>query len=388
MIQSQSPETKSIENGEIIRAHLFSPLQPASFFRQAPGASSTVNGVKFSVGLDVPDDTDVLLVVGRGSFSIPTKLPRERTVFCEVEPDAVNPRNSRFLNQFGLVVTSSEKDLETEKWQESNFSGWFVGVEFSDQGIKYTKDYDWFADLTPKNRVDKVSIVTSNKNHKKRPYYEMRLKFIQQLQEIIPDHLELYGRGFRSVVDKAEVLLPYKYHLALENCTGRFIWTEKIADPFLCWSYPFYFGCTNLENDLPPDSFSYIDLEDPRDSAEKMVQAIQNKQWEKSLESIKEARKLILNELNIIFRFSELSKDIMKRPVAEWPKKERLIRSDRSLRPDGFGKGTKFDWLLRSSLIMLDPKIELRLSGLHYWYMNQRDKRRKKKLKMTEMQRS
>ena len=378
MNTSDTLATKTNENTELIRAHIFSPNDPESFYRQAPDSNPTVDGVQFTVGLEIPDIIDVLFVVGRGSFSIPTKLPRERTVFCEVEPDAVNPRNSRFLNQFGIVVTSSEQHLTTEKWQQCNFSGWFVGMEFSEQGIKYIKGYDWFNELTPSKKEDKISIVTSNKNRKKRPYYGKRLKFIKELQELIPDHLELYGRGFRSVGEKAQALLPYKYHLALENCSGKFTWTEKISDPLLCWSYPFYFGCTNMEEDLPAGSFSYVDLQDPRGSAEKMVHAIQNQLWEQSLASIKEARGLILNKYNIMFRFSELAKIVMTKTVIGWPKKQRLIRSDRSLRPDGFGKGTIFDWLLRSSLLMIDPKIELRLSGLHYWYLNERHKWRKK----------
>ncbi len=381
---SQTPVSKSDENNHLIKAHLFSPSQPESFFCHSPGSNPTLNGVIFSVGLEIPEYIDVLIVVGRGSFSIPTNLPSERTVFCETEPDEVNPRNTRFLNQFGIVVTSSEHVLKTEKWQQNNFNGWFVGKDFSAHGIQYEKNHDWFANLKPSNKMDKISIVTSNKNRKKRPYYAKRLQFIKELQNLIPEHLELYGRGFRSVGDKIEALLPYKYHLALENCTGRFSWTEKVADPFLCWSYPFYFGCTNLEVDIPPDSFEYVDLQDSKGSAEKMVNAIQNQLWEKSLPAIEEARNLMLKEFNIMFRFSEVAKIVMDRPVFEWPKKPRLIRSDRSLRPDGIGKGTVFDWWLRSSLIMIDPKIELKLSGLYYWYMYKRNKRRKRRVLMNE----
>ncbi len=386
MTPSNTKKVKSVDNGNLIKAHLFSHLQPESFYRQVPGAGSTLGGVQFTVGLEVPDNIDVLLVVGRGSFSIPTYLPRERTVFCEVEPDAVNPRNSRFLNQFGIVITSSDQELKTEKRQESNFSSWFAGVEFSDQGISYIKDHDWFDELTPQTKEDKISIVTSNKNRKKRPYYEKRLNFIKSLQELIPDHLVIYGRGVRSVGDKADILLPYKYHLALENCSGRYTWTEKVADPFLCWAYPFYVGCTNLEDDFPPDSFSYVNLLDPIGSSEKMVNAIQNQLWERSLKSIELARNLILKEYNIMFRFAEIAKKVMNYPISDGTKKRRIIRSDRSLRPDGFGKGTVFDWLFRSTLIMFDPKIELRLSSLHYWYMNKRHVRRKKNLVKAEMQ--
>ena len=390
MPTSKFSKLQSAESNEIYRAHLFSPLQPEVYFRQSPGSSSIIEGVRFTVGLDVPDDIDVLIVVGRGSFSIPTNLPRERIIFCEVEPDEKNPRNSRFLNQFGIVITSSCQKLTTEKWHQCNFNEWFVGIDFSNEKNNKTKNYNWFLNLDPYEYKlnDKISVVTSNRNKKNRPYYEKRLKFIRELQNLIPDHLEIYGRGFRSIGDKADAILPNKYHLALENCSGKFTWTEKIADPILCWAYTFYFGCTNLEDDIPKDSFSYIDLADPRTSAEMMVQCLQNKQWEKSLTSLKKSRELILHKYNIMFRFTNLVNVAMKKPIAEWPKRKRLIRSDRSLRPDGYGKGTVFDWLLRSSLILIYPTIELKLSGCHYWYLGKRVEWNAKKIAKAEKQMS
>ena len=193
---SQRLGTQSVENSQSIKAHIFSTIQPEAFFRQSPGSNPTLNGVTFSVGLEVPEDSDVLFVAGRGSFSIPTILPRERTVFCEVEADAVNPRNTRFLNQFGIVVTSSEVELKTEKWQQNNFNGWFVGVDFSSQGIKYEKNHDWFANLKPSNNIDKISIVTSKKKPKKEAVLWKTITIYRGVNEFNSRSLGIIWEGF------------------------------------------------------------------------------------------------------------------------------------------------------------------------------------------------
>ncbi|MDE0471030.1 MAG: hypothetical protein OXH57_03745 [Ekhidna sp.] len=71
----QTPETKSNESNHLIKAHLFSPLQPESFFRQSPGSTSTLKGVTYTAGLEVPEDIDVSFVVKRFIFCFGFNLP-------------------------------------------------------------------------------------------------------------------------------------------------------------------------------------------------------------------------------------------------------------------------------------------------------------------------
>ena len=41
--------------------------------------------------------------------------------------------------------------------------------------------------------------------------------------------LDVFGRGIRSIPDKAAGILPYRYHIALENSQFYDYWTEKLA---------------------------------------------------------------------------------------------------------------------------------------------------------------
>ncbi|NNK78735.1 MAG: hypothetical protein HKP40_08495, partial [Litoreibacter sp.] len=63
---------------DLIRAHVFSNIFPFLFFKQNSGNAHILDGVELSIGLDVPEDIDVLIVYTRASYSIPVDLPRQR----------------------------------------------------------------------------------------------------------------------------------------------------------------------------------------------------------------------------------------------------------------------------------------------------------------------
>ena len=254
-------------NSRPLRTHIFSDIPSGIFHKQFPGTLPELQGISFSFGLDIPPSgIDVLIVYNRASYSIRTHLPRSRTVFVAAEPDVIHPYKRRYLNQFGLVVSASEKKLETEQLRTVACWYWIAGIDYSNSsGSGKPKGYDYFTALAPGEKRDKISIVSSTKVFTE--FHRKRVRFIEEIQRLIPEHLELYGRGYRSIGDKSDALLPCKYHLAIENGTGLDIWTEKLADPLLCWAHPFYAGCTNVEDYLPKGSFSYIDLDRPEHAA-------------------------------------------------------------------------------------------------------------------------
>ena len=345
-----------------IKAHIFSTHPEMWFAKQFPGFRMTWDGVTFTHGLDVPADADVLIVHIRASYSIPTRLPRERTVFIAGEPDVIHPYSGRFLNQFGLVITPSAKVIETRKWQTNYCWMWFAGVPFGD-GSAEVKGYDHWAAMAGK--LDKISVVTSDKFST--DYHRRRLQFLEALRQLIPDRLEIFGRGVRSVSDKADALLPYKYHLALENGGGPDTWTEKLSDPLLCWCFPFYAGCTNPERYIPEGSLRMVDLDDPEGAARAMVADIESGRWQAALDDIAEARQRVLHEWNLAALMARAARAAHAMPV-EKPVgpdgKGHLIRSERSLWPEPGTRGSIPQWALRSFLLKIDPKIEMRMHGL------------------------
>lgn len=58
---------------------------------------------------------NVLICFNRASYTIKTHFPKDRTIFIAAEPDVIHPYSRRFLEQYGLVLTTSKKALSTEK---------------------------------------------------------------------------------------------------------------------------------------------------------------------------------------------------------------------------------------------------------------------------------
>jgi hypothetical protein len=126
-----------------------------------------------------------------------------------------------------------------------------------------------------------------------------RARFMRWLVEHMPE-LDTFGRDTpRKLDDKAECLRDYRYHIAIENFVGEHHWTEKLADPFLGLTLPFYYGCPNAEDYFPNDSFIRIDIHDPAGALDIIRAAIANNEYEKRLPALIEAKRRVMFEYNL-----------------------------------------------------------------------------------------
>ncbi|WP_127749801.1 glycosyltransferase family 10 domain-containing protein [Parasedimentitalea marina] len=366
-----------------IKTHVFTDVPERMFLKQSPGQTPVVGDVTLTFGLDIPDDIDVLIVFNRASYSLETTLPKGRTVFVAAEPDVIHPYSRRFLDQFGIVLTTTPKPLGTEKWHRSTCWYWFAGINFSNsEDAPPMRDHDWFSALEVPKKSNKISIVTSTKVHT--DYHRKRMRFVETLIEKIPDHLEIYGRGFQSIDDKADAMLPCRYHLAIENGDGPHSWTEKLVDPWLCWAFPFYAGCDNVEDYFPRQSFEYLDLAQPEQEADRMIRDIQNGRWQNAMPAITEARQRVLEQHNLIALIGELATAAAQIPLPAQPQKRRHIWSERSLLPEKGCRGSLPEWAFRNTIMMFDPKAELKTVALRRWLEKRRTDRRAQKLAQLE----
>lgn len=348
----------------MIHAHVFTTVEPQLLLKQAPGMVDELDGVRFTFGIDVPDGCDVLIVHTRASFSIPTTLPRQRTVFIAGEPDVIHPYNGRFLDQYGAVLTTSAKPLSTHKLRENYCAPWFAGIDFRTfPSAVDIKGIDWFRQLTVPEKQNRISVITSGKTGTE--FHRKRLRFIALLREQMSDLVDFYGFGGNAVPDKKDALLPYRYHIALENGTGDFTWTEKLSDPLLCWTFPFHAGCENIADDLPAAAFAKIDLDDPQGSVARIRKAVEDETWSKAQPAIAEARELIMTRFNLMYLFVRLAKEAVT-AVPQMPanRPRRVIYSERSYRPGSGERGSLAEAMLRSAALAIDPRIELRIAHL------------------------
>jgi len=144
------------------------------------------------------------------------------------------------------------------------------------------------------------------------PGHVKRHAFLQFIKNNASVDIDLFGRAVRVIEDKWDGLAPYKYSLAIENSQSPDYWTEKLADCFLSWTIPFYFGCPNLGKYFPEKSFIRIDIDKPQIALDRIKSAIKNNEWEKRLAALKAARDQVLNQYQL---FPHLAKRIQSHHI-------------------------------------------------------------------------
>ena len=131
------------------------------------------------------------------------------------------------------------------------------------------------------------------------PGHKRRNTLRRYLLEQAPDLVDHFGRGVRWVPRKWDALASYRFSLAIENSVGPHLWTEKVADCFLAWTVPLYYGCTNLEQYFPEDSFLRVDADDPAVVCATLGKLRESKEWERRLPALEVARRRVLGAYQI-----------------------------------------------------------------------------------------
>ncbi len=218
----------------------------------------------------------------------------ENTILVTMEPSNIKIYGQAFVEQFGYVLTSQESSAL--KHPHRVFSQpalrWFFG-----RGKKniITLNQLQNADSYPKPKT--IASVCSTKQQKHTLHYK-RYHFIQHIKREIPE-MDLFGHGVKEMDDKAEALADYQYHIAIENHYAIHHWTEKLSDPYLAYCLPIYYGCPNINDYFPEDSYIAVDINDPVAACEIIKNAIKNNEYKKRLPAIRKARELVLNQYNL-----------------------------------------------------------------------------------------
>lgn len=235
----------------------------------------------------------------------------EHSLLVTTEPPTITRYGRAFSEQFEHVLTSQDKKSLPHSNRHYSHTGnlWFNGHSFDEiQKINF------------KNKTKYISTVCSSKQQK-HTLHKARFEFTQSLKKQLPN-LEIFGHGVHAIQHKYEALDPYRFHLAIENHIAPHHWTEKLSDPFLSGALPIYYGCTNISDYFPPDSYLAIDIKHPDEALQKIQELISApREYNKRLDALKEAQQLVLNEYNLIAMLDRIISEnyVSKRKTSQRP---------------------------------------------------------------------
>lgn len=281
----------------MIKIKLSTSFPEWPLLRQTSGSKGVWGNYEFYVNSDI-DECDYWVVYDGLSKPEKTRCQRKNIILITGEPPCIKRYNPYFLKQFDTIITS-HKNLDHLKVVNSQQGlPWHVGRRVKgNTNISFSKDYDTLKAITNFEKTAVISVISSDKvitvGHKKRH------DFVRKLKQHFGIKLDVFGRGIRDIEDKWDAIANYKYHIVLENSSNPDYWTEKLADAFLGGAYPFYYGCPNLSDYFPQNSYTTIDIDDFEDSVSIIEASIQDQKYEKSIENITKARNLILDKYNL-----------------------------------------------------------------------------------------
>ncbi len=286
------------------RIALFNMFPEWPLARQTPGGALRWGDAEFAIN---PADGrfDGCVVFDGLSDEASVECPPDSTFFIAGEPPPIKLYHPAFLAQFAAVVTCHSDTPHPRRLFTQQGYPWHIGVSRSGSHLAATLVFEDLArsDLPEKTKL--ISVIVSDKAVIAGHTY--RRAFVARLREHFGARLDIFGRGIRDLPDKADGIVPYRYHVALENSQFPDYWTEKLADAFLGGAHPFYWGCPNLDRYFPASSFTPINIYDPAAAIATIEAAIAEDRFAATRGDAVTARDLVLNKYNLFALASELA---------------------------------------------------------------------------------
>lgn len=294
--------------------------QPWPYFRQTPGGKGVVGEVQFTLDAAAACGADYLVVYDEPDGTLVTDVPKNRRILFVTEPPGIRSYHSSYLRQFGTVVTPYLlRGFGFRQVIRHTALPWHFGIDFNaSEPCATALDWDTLSSMPWPEKSRPISVITSTKAIL--PRHRERLAFIERLRREFGDAIDIFGRGFREIGDKADAILPYRFHIVLENNSIDHFWTEKLADAYLGFSMPLAVGSSNLGRYFPQGSFLELDINDMDEAVRKMRAAIDSNIDIGARAEILEGRRRVLEEHNLFFAIPALIRELglssSRRPAA------------------------------------------------------------------------
>ena len=300
-------------------------------FRQTPGGLGIWKGDEFFHGDHSRQDCDIWTVLEDLGEPQTSFVRSGRAILVTLEPPLTRKYEPGYLAQFDLVVSCHRHLGHPNVRNEYQGQPWHIGMHKGADAIdrtnfRATLGYDDFLAMRPPRKTSDLSVICSAST--RLPGHRARLEFVDKLRARLGDRIDAFGRGMHPVADKAAAILPYRYHVALENTRMPDYWTEKLADAFLGWSFPIYWGCENVGDYFPRDSLIEIDISKPNEAIDLIETVMSEELGPERSAALAAARSLVLDRYNT---FDDIRRACLSLPPAA--ERSIVLRPQRDFRP-------------------------------------------------------
>ncbi|OHA26508.1 MAG: hypothetical protein A3C06_02940 [Candidatus Taylorbacteria bacterium RIFCSPHIGHO2_02_FULL_46_13] len=284
-----------------IRVKFSSQYPDIPYLRQTPGSKGVWGNCEF-----ITDESETAFDwwFVWNNLEKPTRAygPKNRTVLMtgEGNPD-IKKYARKFIEQFGYII-SAHPEIHHPHLIRRQVAPWMVGHFGTGSGVdpkdfkRYFTTYNTYKTMRVPEKTKLLAVVNASKN--RAPGQRKRHAFISALKEHFKDTMDVFGNGINRISDKMDGIAPYQYYVMIENAYVPG-YVTGIGDVYLGHTFPFYYGCPDLETYYSPEAFIRVDVDDPHKSIEIIEQAIIEHVYEKRTKAIKIARELTLNTYNI-----------------------------------------------------------------------------------------
>jgi len=159
-----------------------------------------------------------------------------------VEPPIIIPAQYEFVEQhiglFDLVLTF-DYDL-AQRYENASF---------------YPLGGSWV--FTEDRKIHQKSKLLSMVTSLKKNTIGQRKRI--EIMDRYGSQMDLYGREFKPIDNKADGLGEYCFSFAIENSSLKYYFTEKLIDCFITGTVPIYWGCPEIEKFFNTDGMILIE---------------------------------------------------------------------------------------------------------------------------------
>ena len=284
----------SVKQTDLLRVVVTMDNAPGHMELLTPGARCEWGRCQFILNPEPGTQADFWIVAGNARPTDTMVCDPRNTMFIAAEPLEKKVYPHKYYRQFHWLVDSHDKSRHPRLTIDALGLCWHTGLRQPQN--EYSFGYDRLASTPMPEKQNRISVVCSSNRFT--AGQSLRLDFLEEAKRKLGDQIVHFGRGFQPVADKLEAILPYRFHLALENCQHRNYWSEKIADAYLSWAFPIYVGCPNLADFLPAESFVRIDPAQPEESIRTLRKLLETAPTQRERDAVSAGRDAILNQWN------------------------------------------------------------------------------------------